>query len=1175
MKNRNISKELFIIFEQISVHTQKVLPILFFFALQLYALPMQSQEKTITLKVNEKGLKEVFKEIEKQTGHLFHYAEEDVAGKKVTTNISSEDIHQALSQILRNSGLTYSIEGRYVTISKSNVKKQGQNQPTVTVSGVVYDSSDEPLIGVTVLIPQTNRATITDIDGRFKLQAEVGNVLELSYVGYKKQTHTIKGSQEIRITLMEDAQMLDEVVAIGYGTMKRKDVTGSIASIGGESLASVPVTSPLEAMSGKLAGVRVTIPEGNPDADVIIRVRGGGSITSDNTPLFIVDGFPVNSISDIPSTDIESINVLKDASSTAIYGSRGANGIILVTTKSGKDGKLSVNYNAYYGIKNAAEKMSVLDPHDYLLWQYELHGLRNITHQYEEAFGSFADIEKYRNVKGADWQDQVFGRTGHTSNQNISLSGGSEKMRFNFSYGHVDDKAILEMSKYKRDNFSLKTSYEPNKKLKMDFSIRYAVTKAKGDGLTGGTGGIDEIPSNSFGRIKHSVIQTPIDINYNYEDIDPDELTNNGLTNPMIALKDNYKERERRNYNMNASLAWSILPELVAKSEMGLDEYRNELKTFYGATTSESKSNALPQFLGAPLTHTSSVFTRTVRNVNTLDYNFKRFMPEGHSLSLLAGQEVLITESDKISTRNEGFPLFFDADMAFKFSGESTPVINNHYYYPDDKLVSFFARASYDYQSKYLFTGTFRTDGSSKFSRGNRWGYFPSAALAWRISEEQFMQTEWLDNLKLRLSYGISGNNNIPSGQTRKTFGVAAQKPWLEIADTWWTAGTILDNPDLKWESTHSLNLGVDFAVFGSRLNGAFEFYKNNTKDLLLEFTIMGAGYNTQYRNVGETQNKGFEATLNYTAVNKKDFGLDFSFVIGFNKNKIKNLGSLTEGYTKATSWQNTEVGADYVVRPGKSVGQMYGFVTDGRYEVSDFEGFDGTKWILKPDVADATDIIGPDAVRPGGLKLKKMDDSGNNRISESDKAIIGDANPLHTGGFTINARYKQFDLSGNFTWSYGNDIYNADKIEFTSPTKYEFRNMNTIMASGSRWTNLGADGSIVNDPELLKQMNASTTMWSPFMNKSVFHSWAVEDGSFLRLSTLTLGYTVPKVWTKKAHIQHLRVYLTGYNLFCLTNYSGFDPEVDTRRNYRVTPGVDYSAYPKSRQYIIGLNLTL
>jgi len=1174
MKFKNTKGKLSpIIFKSISVNMRKTLLMLLVLILPCYALPVHAQDAVITLNVNQKALKDVFKDIEGQSGFLFHYAESDVAGKKVQANITKADIHQTLKLVLDKTGLTYSIDGRYITISKSNAKTSPGSKPRVPVSGVVSDSNGEPLIGVTV-VANSGGAAVTDMDGRFKLQAEVGNTLELSYIGYKKENYVIKGTQEMRITMMEDTHMLDEVVAIGYGTMKRKDVTGSIASIGGESLASIPVSSPVEALSGKLAGVRVTIPEGNPDADVIIRVRGGGSITSDNTPLFIVDGFPVNSISDIPSSDIESISVLKDASSTAIYGSRGANGIALVTTKSGKDGKLSVNYNAYYGIKNAAEKMDVLDPYDYLKWQYELHGLRNITHQYESIFGNYSDMEKFRNVKGADWQDRVFGRTGYTSNQNISLSGGSEKMRFNFSYGHVDDKAILEMSKFKRDNFSLKTSYEPNKKIKMDFSVRYAVIKVKGDGISSGTGGMDEIPSNSFGRIKHSVIQIPLDVNINQEDIDPDELSNNGLNDPILALKDNYKERERRNYNMNASFAWNIISDLTFKTEVGLDEYRNELKTFYGSTTSESKSNALPEFMGAPLTQTSSVFTRTIRNVNTLDYNLKKFMPEGHSLSILAGQETIITESDKISTRNEGFPEFFDASMAFKFSGESTPINNNHYYYPDDKLLSFFSRVSYDYKSKYLFTGTFRTDGSSKFSRGNRWGYFPSAALAWRMSEEEFLKADWLDNLKLRLSYGVSGNNNIPSGQTQKMFGVADQKPWLSIADTWWTAGTVLNNPDLKWESTHSMNLGLDFALFGSRLNGSFEFYKNNTKDLLLEFTIMGAGYNTQYRNVGETQNKGFEATLNYTAFNTKDFGLDFSFVIGFNKNKIVNLGSLTEGYTKATSWQNTEVGADYIVKPGMSVGQMYGFVTDGRYEVSDFESYNGSKWVLKPGVADATDIIGPDAVRPGGLKLKNVDGSEDNRISESDKAIIGDANPVHTGGFTINARYKQFDLSTNFTWSYGNDIYNADKIEFTSPTKYEFRNMSTIMKSGERWTNLAPDGSIVNDPTLLAQMNANTTMWSPFMSKSVFHSWAVEDGSFLRLSTVTLGYTVPKSLTQKIRMQNLRFYLTAYNLFCLTNYSGFDPEVDTRRNYRVTPGVDYSAYPKSRQYILGVNLT-
>lgn len=533
---------------------------------------------------------------------------------------------------------------------------------------------------------------------------------------------------------------------------------------------------------------------------------------------------------------------------------------------------------------------------------------------------------------------------------------------------------------------------------------------------------------------------------------------------------------------------------------------------------------------------------------------------------------MIITTSDKLTSRYEGLPDFFTATEAFKFSGEGDPVRYNHFYYPNDKLLSFFSRFSYDFQGKYLATFTIRGDGSSKFTKGNQWGIFPSGALAWRLSEEEFLKRNWLSNLKLRLSYGISGNNNIPADQTGKIFSVAEQKKWLNITDTWWSAGTTLNNPDLKWESTYSTNIGLDFGFFNNKLNGNIDLYKNTTKDLLMQFTISGSGYNTQYRNVGKTENKGLEITLNYAPIQKKNYGLDFSLVLGFNKNKIVDLGSLSNGYTVATSWQNTEVGADYLVKPGYAVGQMWGFITDGRYEVSDFKEFNGLNWVLKDDIADGTDVIGGDAVRPGGLKLKDI--TGDGRITEDDKTIIGDANPICTGGFTIGGYWKGFDMNTNFTWSIGNDIYNADKIEFTSPTKYQWRNMTTIMESGKRWTNLNEDGTICNDPNKLASMNENTTMWSPFMNKSVFHSWAVEDGSFLRLNTFTIGYTFPQEWMKKLYISNLRLYFTGSNLFCLTGYSGFDPEVDTRRNNRVTPGVDYSAYPKSRQYVFGVNLS-
>lgn len=1044
----------------------------------------------------------------------------------------------------------------------------------ITVSGQVTDESGEPIIGASVKVPGTSTGVVTDLDGNFSLSVPKGKKVEVSYVGYKTQVVTSKEGK-LKVQLIEDTNVLNEVVAIGYGTVKRKDVTGSVSSVGNADLVAVPVASPIEAMQGKLAGVRVTLPEGNPDAEVIIRVRGGGSITRDNTPLYIVDGFPVSSISDIPTSDIESIDVLKDASSTAIYGSRGSNGIVLVTTKSGKAGKVNVNYNAYIGFKKAANKVDVLSTEDYLKWQYELSKL-DTSSKYEQLFGGWSSIQSNANsLETEDWQDRVYGRTGNVFNQNLNISGGSEKLRFTVGYNYMKEKAILETSNFNRNNLSFKMNYEPNKKTKLEVSARYSRTKVNGDGQGDTSGDQNSVPSGSFGRIRHSVVQSPLVLNLDdgsfildEEDID------DGLEDPITALNDNYKKRIRQNFNMNGAFTWNILSGLSFRTDVGLDIYNNDLRYFFGTTTYESQNNAQADYKNMPLTNRTQVERRRFRNTNTLQYDFENILPKEHSLNLMIGEENVVTRESITTTRVEGFPTFYTPEMAFKLSAQGTPTKANEYYYPDDKMVSFFGRVNYDYLDRYLLTASLRADGSSKFSKGNRWGYFPSAALGWRITEESWMQSskDWLSNLKLRFSFGVSGNNNIPSGQTQRSYSIT-QSSWLHIANSWLTAGSTMSNPDLKWETTHSFNLGLDFGFFNNKLNGSIEVYKNSVKDLLMEMQITGSGYNTQYQNVGETQNKGFELTLNYNAINTKNYGLNFSFTLGHNENEVVSLGSM-DSYTKASYWASTEVGADYMIKPGLPVGTIIGYQLDGngRYEVSDFTGYNSStgKWELKEGMADDSGVVG--VVRPGSLKLKDVDGDGS--ITDADKVIIGDANAWATGGFSIGGRVYGFDINADFSYSIGNDIYNADKIDQTSTRGGLWRNLSTVMASGNRWTNIDANGNFTNDPSTLTALNANTTMWSPYTTKAVCTDWAIEDGSFLRLATLTVGYTFPKTLMKKLFIQNLRLYVTASNLFCLTNYSGMDPEVDCRRNYLICPGVDYSAYPRSRQYIFGVNLS-
>ena len=1047
------------------------------------------------------------------------------------------------------------------------------------VSGVVKDVAGEPLIGVNVLVKSTTNGTITDFDGNYTLQnVKASDVLVVSYIGYLTQEIHVGNQATVNVTLKEDTKTLDEVVVIGYGTAKRKDITGSVASVGAEALSVVPVASATEALQGKMAGVQITTTEGSPDAEMKIRVRGGGSITQSNEPLYIVDGFPVSTISDIPTSDIETIDVLKDASSTAIYGSRGANGVIIITTKSGKEGKISVNYNAYYTSKKLADKLDVLSASDYAKWQYELAMLdankpdEINPEQYTKFFGNYQDMDLYDNVETNDWQKYIFGRIGHTFNHNLSINGGGDKMKFAFSYNHIDDKAIMQMSSFKRDNLSLKLNSKPTKRITLDFSARFSKTRVWGGGMNE-----QSSTSSSDARLKHAVIYTPFpvaglsDETVNAGDTDPSF----NLYNPMESIRDTDRRQTRTNWNLAGSFTWELFKDFKLKTEFGYDTYDNDDKRFYGLTTYYVKNTPASENKEKPAVVFTDTNRETFRNTNTVNYNFENLIGKDsdHHLNAMLGQEYIITRSNVFTNTVHGFPKNYTSDQCFKLSNTGVAYETKNFYNPNEILLSFFGRVNYDYQSKYIFSATYRADGSSKFGKGNQWGYFPSAAVAWRISSEPFMEgaKSWLDDLKLRVSYGTAGNNNIPTGSILPAWEVSTTA-WINGVNNYWSASKTMANPNLKWETTVTRNIGLDYTLFGGKLNGSFEVYLNDTKDLLIRFPVSGTGYDSQYRNMGKTQNRGLEASINWVAIEKKNVGLSFNANIGFNKNKIKSLG-IMNNFGSDTGWGSTAIGTDYWVAVNGQVGQMYGYRHDGRYEVSDFESYDETKkqWILKEGVVDCSSVIG--TLRPGSMKLKDI--VGNdNKVTTDDREVIGNANPIHTGGFGLNARLYGFDLTANFNWSVGNDIYNANKIEYTTTGGSKYRNMITELEGGKRWTNLNEDGTLCNDPVKLAEMNANTTMWSPYMKQYVFSDWAVEDGSFLRLGTLTLGYTLPREILDKMKLQNLRVYVTGYNVFCWTNYSGADPEVSTRRQTELTPGVDYSAYPKSRSIVVGLNLS-
>ena len=1044
------------------------------------------------------------------------------------------------------------------------------------IRGVVSDVNGEPLIGVSVFVDGTTTGTATGVDGDYviNIPSAKGKTLVFSMIGLSEKRVVIGTSTTINVTLEEDSNFLDETVVIGYASVKRRDLMGSVTSVGNEALTQVPVASVGEALAGKMAGVQVTTTEGDPDAEIKIRVRGGGSITQDASPLYIVDGFPVASISDIPASDIQSIDVLKDAFSTAIYGSRGANGVVLVTTKSGASGKISVSYNAYWGQKKMANADAIQTgtPYDFVRNQYELSVLRDeLEDNYVPTFGVFEDMDLYKNVEKNDWVQKVFGNVGSTFSHNLSVSGGSDKVKWTASYAHVGDDAIMLGSDFKRDNLTFKTQYKPIKQITVDINARYSRTEVMGAGANSMN---DSGSTSSNGRLKHSVQYTPFPITGVATDSDLAEDYGDNAP-PLKSVADNDNKRIRKNWTLNGAVTWHIIDNLNFKVEGGMDDYSQEDNRYYGLTTYYVGNSATIK--GQPAMMYSNSFRTKYRNTNTLNYNFKDvFEGDKHKLDVLLGQEYIITKSNRLSSTIEGFPVFFDAQMAWNFMASGTPVASNNFYNPNEKLLSFFGRANYEYDGRYAVSATVRADGSSKFIKGNQWGIFPSAAASWTISNEGFLEdAAWLENLKLRYSYGTAGNNNIPSNVASLLFQ-ANQTQWISMGNTWWgptTVGgkSIMPNPDLTWETTVSHNIGLDYAFFKSRINGAFEVYHNTTNDLLIQFPVAGSGYDYQYRNLGSVQNRGFEASVNFVVLEKKNVGLTIGGNISLNENMVTSLGGLDK-IEASSNWASTEIGPDYIVTVGRPLGDMYGYESDGRYSVDEFT-HNGTSWVANEGVVDASDILGKEFFRPGAMKLK--DQNGDGKITVDDKVIIGNAQPLGVGGFNLSGYLYGFDFSANFNYVFGNNIYNANKIEFNHSRKYSNRNFLTTANVENRWTNIDwTTGEEITDPEELKRVNAGTTMWNPGVNKAIFSDWAVEDGSFLRLQSATIGYTIPEKVTSKIKMQKLRVYATGTNLFCLTKYSGYDPEVDTRRATPLTPGVDCSAYPKSIGFVVGVNVT-
>lgn len=1045
---------------------------------------------------------------------------------------------------------------------------------SLTVTGKVIDSEGYEVIGGSVTIKgAAGVGTVTDVNGNYSLKVNDASkdVLVFSYVGMTSQEVKVDGRSVIDVTLKADAVMLEEVVAIGYATVKRKDLTGSVASVNSKELSKVPTSDITQALAGRMAGVQVMQSEGAPGASISIRVRGGISITQSNEPLYIIDGFPSeDGMSTLDPAEIETIDILKDASATAIYGARGANGVVVITTKSGgKEGKATVTFDSYVGFKKVAKKLDVLSTREFALLDYERRyysafTAKNSTQEdldkavanFEALYGKYADIDaNYANRAGIDWQDQTLGRTALTQNYRVGVSGGTDKLNYNLAYSYYDEEGAMVYSGNKKHNISFNMNHKLNDRLSITARISYDQMKIYGMGTSEG--------GDRFNKMQHILQYRPMVGSNGTDDLllgDEDPLlvddTGNVMQNPLLSAAEETKDREYRTFQANGGFTLKLIKGLSFRNTTGMRYQTRRNDTFYGDKSITAKRSSINGSI-------QNIENSSFQTSNVLNYNWAG---KGHDITAMLGQEYVNRWNRSFSAAAANFPND-DIGLGDLSLGLPTAVSSSENY--DDKLLSFFARFNYGFKDKYLFTASFRADGSSKFGKNNKWGYFPAFSAAWRLGEEEFIKNlNIFSDLKVRLGYGMAGNNRIdsyvslpmltsvtyPNGDSTQPGYVSKQIP----------------NPNLKWEANKTFNFGLDFGFFNQRLTISPEFYINRSSNLLLNAKLpTSSGYDSMVINAGETENKGIDLTINSTNIMTKDFTWNTAVTLSHNKNSVKKLTGEDVQLWEASFGYNQNT---HIIGVNQPLGQMYGYVTDGLYQVSDFDYDEATKtYTLKDGVpysGKKTDV------KPGMWKFKNVDGSEDNKITENDKTVIGNAYPKFYGGINNTFTYKDFDLSIFLTYSFGNDVFNATKLTNTK-TALQNKNVLDIANSSNRWVVVNKKGELITDPQEMADINKGKTVAAVYDNEigdTYIHSWAVEDGSYLKLSNITLGYTFPRKMLSKIGISKLRLYATGSNLLTWTKYTGFDPEVSTMGS-GLTPGVDFGAYPKSRSFVFGINL--
>ena len=1035
----------------------------------------------------------------------------------------------------------------------------------VLVKGTVIDKTGESVIGASIQVKGTTQGTITDIDGKFSLGVpDKKSVIVISFIGYATKELQVDPSKPMSIVLEEDTKVLDEVVVVGYQEVRKKDLTGSVAKADMNELLNTPVGSFDQTLGGRIAGVNVSSGEGTPGGTMNIVIRGNNSLTQDNSPLYVIDGFPVEDAaiaSTINPSDIESLDILKDASATAIYGARGANGVVIITTKKGKVGKAQITYDGSVTMQHVTRTIPMMDAYEFVKLQAETYpaSIANSTGGYlMEYQGKQWTLEDYRDIFQYDWQDEIL-RTALQHNHNIRITGGTEGVRYNASVSYYNQDGILLNSGYERFQARANTVV---KRDKLDISLTTNYSRSIQTGSTPSEtsySGMNNLfysvwgyrpvtyPNKSMESLLNDVMDEAIDSSNDYR------------FNPIRSLKEEYRKYYINNLQMNGYVSYEFIKGLKLKVSGGYtydarknDQFNNS-NTRYGGPTSTDKVNA--QIIRNE--------RLTWLNENTLTYQTN--IKKKHFFNSLIGitfqnsdYEYYSLKSTHIPNESLGMAGMADGTLSSSSSLKSSWA-----------MMSYLARLNYNYKSKYYATASFRADGSSKFSKKHRYGYFPSGSLAWNFMEEEFMAPikKVVGAGKLRVSWGLTGNNRIGEYDYYALLQMLKEKQGDYISNGSIPSGVYpfdndmssvgmvpvsLPNEDLKWETTEQWNVGLDLSFFDERLNFTADVYRKTTRDLLLEASLpLVSGYYSATKNIGKVRNDGLELSLSTVNIKTKDFTWTSDFNIAFNKNKVLELAENQLSLTTAAKFdQNYNSQPSYIAKVGLPMGMMYGYLYEGTYKYDDFIK-SGNSYTLKDNVPYFSSEAN---TQPGMPKYKDI--NGDGVIDSNDRTIIGRGLPIHTGGFTNSFAYKGFDLSIFFQWSYGNDIMNANRLFFENAGGK--KDLNQFASYANRWTPDNPDSDI---PAATKSAS-----------NNVISSRIIEDGSYLRLKTVTLGYTFPKTLIAKAKLSNARVYLAAQNLWTWTSYSGYDPEVSIR-NSALTPGLDFSSYPRAFTLSFGVNL--